>query len=40
MSGVKNDKCLDTVIDLILAKKYETVDIVLRDRTLRFRRVE
>ena len=40
MSRFKNDRCLDTVIDLILAELGGTVDVVLRDRTLKFKRIE
>ena len=40
MSRFKNDKCLDKVIDLILAELGDTVDVVLRDRTLKFKRIE
>ena len=40
MSALKNDKSLDKVIDLLLANKGDIVDIVLKDKTLRFERVE
>jgi len=40
MSRFKNDRCLGTVINLILAELGGTVDVVLRDRTLKFKRIE
>lgn len=40
MSRLKDDRCFDTVVDLLLAELGGTVDVVLRDRTLKFKRIQ